>query len=105
MTTPTQEIDPLAAEASGSMLEAVHEAQHAFERVADRLSDYFNDLAQLSKDAANDTQHSLAHSAYKASSSAEHYIHCAPFKSVIIAAGVGAATATMVHWLTRPRQN
>ncbi len=102
MTTPLQEIDPLAAGVSGSMLEAAHEAQHAFERLADRLSDYLNDLVHLSKDAAKDSQHALAHSAYKASSSAEHCIHCAPFKSVIIAAGVGAATATMVHWLTRP---
>jgi ElaB/YqjD/DUF883 family membrane-anchored ribosome-binding protein len=67
------------------------------------LHDNINDMAHHSRDAAADAQKLLSQKTHQVASTAEHYIHCAPFKSVFIAAGVGAAAATVVNLLLRSR--
>ena len=104
MTDPqTTQEKPVGAGASATLQEAAHEAKPAFERLADRLSESISDMAHHSRDAAVEAQKLLEQRTLKATSTAEHYIHCAPFKSVLIAAGVGAAAATLVSWLIRAR--
>ena len=107
MTTPSTPHDKMTGTAAGvlgSMQDAAHETQPV-ERLAHRLCDHLSDMAHHSRDAVTDVQKLLAQKTHQASSSAEHYIHCAPFKSVLIAAGVGAAAATLVNWLLRSRHH
>ena len=101
--TPPEKLVGATAGISASLQEAAHEAKPAFERLADRLSDSISEMAHHSRDAAVEAQKMLEQKTHKVSSTAEHYIHCAPFKSVLIAAGVGAVAATLVSWLMRAR--
>jgi len=106
MTTPSTPHDKMTGTAAGvlgSMQDAAHEAQPAMERLTHGLCDHLGDMAQQSRDATANAQKLLTHKTRKVSSTAEHYIHCAPFKSVLIAAGVGAAAATLASWLMRSR--
>lgn len=82
---------------------AAHESKPAFERLADRLSDSISDMALHSRDAAVEAEKLLEQKTRKIAATAEHQIHCAPFKSILIAAGAGAAVATLVSWLIRSR--
>lgn len=106
MTNPHAPKDPLTgtpAGTPGSMQDAAHAAQPAFERLVDRLSDSISDMAHHGRDAAVEAKKLLDQKTHQASAKAEHCIHCAPFKSVLIAAGVGAATATLVSWWMHSR--
>lgn len=100
----TQEkLSTVAAGITGTLHDAAQDAKPVFERTVDRLSDSISDMAHHSRDAAVEAKKRLEKKTQKVTSTAEHYIHCAPFKSVLIAAGVGAAAATLVSWLTRSR--
>jgi ElaB/YqjD/DUF883 family membrane-anchored ribosome-binding protein len=108
MTDPQSPIDKMATAAAGvsaSVQEAAHEAKPAFERLADRLSDSISEMAHHSRDTAIETRKLLAQKTQQATSTAEHCIQRAPFKSVFIALGVGAVAATLVSWLMRPRDH
>ena len=88
--TTREKMVSAAAGVSGSLQDAAHQAKPTFERLADQLSDNISDMAHHSRDAAVETKKLLDQKTHQVSASAEHYIHCAPFKSVLIAAGVGA---------------
>ncbi len=106
MTDPQTAIEKIgmaAAGVSASVQEAAHEAKPTLDRLADRLSDSISDMAHHSREAALETRKLLEHKTQQATSTAEHCIQQAPFKSVLIAAGVGAVAATLVSWLVRPR--
>ena len=76
----------------------MRENTHDLHRVSEKLADSLNELADKGKEAAADLQHRIEKEAHKASSSAAHMIQDAPFKSVLIAAGVGATAAALVSW-------
>lgn len=104
MKDPQTTIDKMAtaaADVSATVQEAAHEAKPAFERLSDSISD----MAHHSRDTAIETRKLLAQKTHQATSTAEHCIQRAPFKSVFIAAGVGAVAATLVNWLMRPRDH
>lgn len=108
MKDPQTTIDKMAtaaADVSATVQEAAHEAKPAFERLAERLSDSISDMAHHSRDTAIETRKLLAQKTHQATSTAEHCIQRSPFKSVFIAAGVGAVAATLVNWLMRPRDH
>ena len=87
-----------AAHLSGVLQEAMRENTHDLHRVSEKLADSLNELADKGKEAAADLQHRIEKEAHKASSTAAHMIQDAPFKSVLIAAGVGATAAALVSW-------
>ncbi len=90
----------MGAHISGALQEAMRENTHDLHRVSERLADSINELANKGKDTALDMQNRLEKEAKKASTTAEHYIQDEPFKSVMIAAGVGAAAAALVSmWI------
>ena len=108
MTDSQSPIDKMATSAIGvssTVQEAAHEAKPALERLAERLSDSISDMAHHSRDTAIETRKLLAQKTHQATSTAEHCIQRAPFKSVFIAAGVGAVAATLASWLMRPRDH
>ncbi len=84
--------------------EVLAEAQPVLNRMADRISEGAHAVTKQSKEAACEAEHRLTDGVRHARFTAEHYIQHAPFKSVLIAAATGAATALMVSWLMRSRQ-
>jgi ElaB/YqjD/DUF883 family membrane-anchored ribosome-binding protein len=100
---PQEKMAAAGAGAAGTMHSATHDTKPAFERLVDRLSDSISDLAHHSRDAAVEAEKLLEQKTRKIAATAEHQIHCAPFKSILIAAGTGAAVATLVSWLVRSR--
>jgi ElaB/YqjD/DUF883 family membrane-anchored ribosome-binding protein len=83
---------------SGALHEAMRENTHDLHRVSERLADSINALASQSKHAASDLQHRLEKQTEQARTAAAHYIQESPFKSVMIAAGVGASAAALLSW-------
>jgi len=103
--TPQEKIQSLGAGISGAVNEAIQGAQPALHRMADRMHDSLHDLAQQGKESAHQAQHQIEREAHRARHMAEHYIHEAPIRSVLIAAGTGAVTALAVSWLMHLRKD
>mgnify|MGYP000179123827 CR=1 FL=1 len=74
------------------------------DRMAYRVNDSMHDMAKQGKDAAYAAEHRLEREARHMRTNAQHYIQHEPMKSVLIAAGTGAATALLVSWIMRSRQ-
>ena len=69
--------------------------------MAERMGERFQDLAHQGKEAALETQHKIENQARQAKTTAEHCIQHAPFKSVMVAAGVGLLAGVVATWLMR----
>lgn len=104
-TLPHEKIQALGAGIAGSVSEALRDARPELNRVTDRVNDSLHDLTQRGKETAQQAQHRLEREARHAKRLAENYIHQAPLKSVLIAAGTGAATALAVSWLMHLRKH
>jgi ElaB/YqjD/DUF883 family membrane-anchored ribosome-binding protein len=102
-TTP-EKIQAAGASLSGSVKETFHDARPAFDRMADLVSDSVQDLSQDGKETAREIEHRLEKEARHARVLAERYIQHAPIRSVLVAAGTGAATALAVSWLMHLRK-
>lgn len=103
--TPQEKIQAVGASVSGTVNEAFHDARPAFNRMADRVSESLHDMAQHGKETALQAEHRIEREAMHARHMAEHYIQHAPLKSVLIAAGTGAATALVMSWLMHQRKH
>ena len=73
--------------------------------MAERVSDRLQELAHQGKEAALGTQHKIENQARQAKTTAEHCIQHAPFKSVMVAAGVGLLAGIVTTWLMRERNH
>lgn len=103
--TPQEKTPPLGTPRCGTANEMQHEAASALKRMADRVSDSMYDMAMQGKDAAQEAEHLLEKQTRHLRVTAEHYIQDAPFKSILIAAGTGAATALVASWLIRSHKH
>ncbi|MGV0960232.1 MAG: hypothetical protein ACOYB1_10385 [Limnohabitans sp.] len=90
---------------SGAFNDALHEAKPMLDHMADRVSDSMQDFAKQGIDAARQAERRLQSEARHLRINAEQYIQHAPLKSVLIAAGTGAASALLVSWYMRSRQH
>ena len=102
---PHEKIQALGAGIAGSVNEALHEARPELSRTADRVADSLHDLTQRGKETAHQAQHRIEQELRQAKRTTENCIHQAPLKSVLIAAGTGAATALAVSWLMHLRKH
>lgn len=102
--TPQEKMSSLGAGIAGTVNEVLHEARPSFKRMADQVSGSMHDMAMQGKEAALHAEHQLEKEARHVRVNAEHYIQNAPFKSILIAAGTGAATALAVSWLMHLRK-
>lgn len=101
---PLEKLSSLGAGISGTFNDVLSEAQPALSRMAERIGDSVHDLATQGKDAACEAERRLDSGARHVRVTAEHYIQHAPFKSVLIAAGTGAATALAMSWFLQSRK-
>ena len=95
----------LRADVTSTVNDVLNEARPALNRVADRVNDSVHDLLNQSKTAAYKAEQQLENEARHLRATAEHHIQRAPMKSILIAAGTGAATALAAAWLMRSRNH
>ena len=100
-TTPT--IAALGAELSQGLHQAVAQTKPVLSQMAEQVNARLHDLAHHSQEAALQAKHKIEDQARKTTTTAEHCIQQAPFKSVAIAAGVGLLTGVLGAWLMRER--
>ncbi len=84
-----------------TLQEAIQQTKPAIGMMAERMGERFQDLAHQGKEAALETQHKIENQARQAKTTAEHCIQHAPFKSVMVAAGVGLLAGVVATWLMR----
>jgi len=100
-----EKISSLSASIADTLNEVLHEARPTLARMVHQVGGNMHDMALQGKDAALHAEHQLEKEAHRARVTAEHDIQNAPFKSVLIAAGTGAATALAVSWLMHLRKH
>ena len=102
-STPPEKITKQTAGIADTVSDVLTEVRPLLNRIADQVTDSVHELAKQGKDAACAAEDSLEENARHVRVTAEHYIQHAPFKSILIAAGTGAATALAVSWFMRSR--
>ncbi len=103
--TPQETASSARAKVADTVNDVLNEARPALSRVADRVNDSVHDLLKQGKDAVYKTEQQLENEVRHLRVTAEHYIQHAPIKSILIAAGTGAATALVAAWLLRSRNH
>jgi ElaB/YqjD/DUF883 family membrane-anchored ribosome-binding protein len=88
-----------------TLQEAMQQTKPALGKMAERMSERLQDLAHQGKAAALETQHKIEDQARQVKTTAEHHIQQAPFKSVMVAAGIGLLVGVMTTWLMRERSH
>lgn len=77
----------------------------ALHRVADRVNEALQDLPHTGIDMATQARQKVAQQTNHVSEVAQHYIQDKPFKSVMMAAGTGAAVALALDLWLRARKH
>lgn len=103
--TATEKMSSLGASVSSNVEELLSEARPALSRMTDRVKDEWHELGETGKEAISGVKHKIENEARNVKVTTEHFIQHEPFKSVLIAAGTGAAVAMALTWLLRSRQN
>lgn len=103
--TPSETFVALGEDLSKSMHQAAAQAKPVLSQMAHQVNERLHDLAHHSQEAALEAKHKIEDQARKATSTAEHCIRQAPFKSMAVAVGVGLLTGVVTTWLMRERRH
>ena len=101
--TAHEKISSLGARVTSQVEGMVDEAQPAINRMTQRVKDEMHDLNESGKEALSDAKHKLEKEAHHVRLTTEHIIQHDPIRSVLIAAGTGAAVALAASWFMRSR--
>jgi ElaB/YqjD/DUF883 family membrane-anchored ribosome-binding protein len=101
--TAHEKISSLGARVTSQVEGLVDKAQPALNRMTDRVKDELHDLSESGKEVFSDAKHKLEKEAHHVRVSTEHIIQYDPIRSVLIAAGTGAAVALAASWFMRSR--
>jgi ElaB/YqjD/DUF883 family membrane-anchored ribosome-binding protein len=103
--SPTPTTAALGEDLSKSLHQAAAQTQPVLSQMAHRVNERLHDLAHHGQEAAREAKHKIEDQARKATTTAEHCIQQAPFKSMAVAAGVGLVTGVVATWLMRERRH
>ena len=101
--TAHEKISSLGARVTSQVEGLMDEAQPALNRMTHRVKDELHGLSESGKEALSDAQHKLEKEAHHVRLTTEHIIQHDPIRSVLIAAGTGAAVALAASWFMRTR--
>ena len=104
-TSPSETNAALGADLSQSMHQVLAQTKPVLNQMAHQVNERLHDLAHHSQEAALEAKHKIEDQARKATSTAEHCIRQAPFKSMAVAAGVGLLTGVVTTWLMLERRH
>lgn len=96
-----QKVDELSAGITDTVHDLLREAKPMINHAADRMSDRVDEMTHKGLDAMRRGQHEMAHVGHDISDRASHMIRNEPFKAMLIAAGVGAATMALIGLMAR----
>jgi ElaB/YqjD/DUF883 family membrane-anchored ribosome-binding protein len=102
---PTETIAALSDDLSKSLHTAAAQTQPVLSQMAHQVNERLHNLAHHGQEAALEVKHKIEDQARKATTTAEHCIQQAPFKSMAVAAGVGLLTGVVATWLMRERRH
>ena len=103
--TVNQKVDALGAGISDTVQDLLREAKPMIHSATDRMSDRVGEMTHKGMDAMRRGQHEMAHVGHDISDRASHMIRNEPFKAMLIAAGVGAATVALIGLMSRSQHH
>lgn len=98
-----EKISVLGARVNSQVQGLVDEAQPLLHRMTHCVKDELHDLSESGQEALSDAKHKLEKEAHHVRVTTEHLIQHDPIRSVLIAAGTGAAVALAAAWFMRSR--
>ena len=99
----SDKVDALSAGVSDTVQGLIREAKPLLHHATDRMTDYVSELTQHGLDTAFKGKHDLEKKDRNVIDHAAHMIRNEPFKAMLIAAGLGAATVAIVGLISRSR--
>ncbi len=103
--SPHEKLSSLGVGISDTVNDVIEEARPVLSRMADRVSDSMHELASQGRDALSEAERQMENKARHIRVTTEHYIQQAPFTSLMLAAGAGAAAALAACWFMRSRNS
>jgi ElaB/YqjD/DUF883 family membrane-anchored ribosome-binding protein len=97
----TKKVDELSSGIADTVQDLLREAKPMIHNATDRVSDRVGDMAHKGMEAIRRGQHEIEHVGNDISDRASHMIRNEPFKAMLIAAGVGAATVALIGLMAR----
>jgi ElaB/YqjD/DUF883 family membrane-anchored ribosome-binding protein len=101
--TVQEKISSLGARVNSQVQGLVEEVQPTLQRMTHLVKDELQDLSESGQEAFSDAKHKLEKEAHHVRVTTEHIIQHDPIRSVLIAAGTGAAIALAASWFMRSR--
>ena len=99
--TVNQKVDELSAGITDTVHDLLREAKPMIHHATDRMSDRVGEMTHQGMEAMCRGQHDMAHVGHDISDRASHMIRNEPFKAMLIAAGLGAATVALIGLMAR----
>lgn len=96
-----KKVDELSTGIADTVQDLLREAKPMIHNATDRVSDRVGEMAHKGMEAVKRGQHEIEHVGNDISDRATHMIRNEPFKAMLIAAGVGAATVALIGLMAR----
>ena len=96
-----QKVDELSAGLTDTVQDFLRDAKPIINNATDRMTDRVGELAHQGMDAVRRGQHEMKHVGNDISDRASQMIRNEPFRAMLVAAGVGAATVALIGLMSR----
>ncbi|PUE44683.1 hypothetical protein B9Z47_17560 [Limnohabitans sp. 2KL-1] len=103
--SPTDTIAAMGSDITQTMQTAYEQTKPVIGQMAERMNERLHDLAHQSQETTREAKLKIENQAKHMTTTAEHHIQNAPFKSIMIAAGAGLLTGVIATWLMRERSH
>jgi ElaB/YqjD/DUF883 family membrane-anchored ribosome-binding protein len=103
--TVNQKVDALSSGISDTVQDLLREAKPMIHSATDRMSDRVGEMTHKGMEAMRRGQHEMEHMGHDISDRASHMIRNEPFKAMLIAAGIGAATVALIGLMSRSQHH
>lgn len=103
--SPTDTLAAMGSDITQTMQTAYEQTKPVIGQMTERMNERLQDLAHQSQEATREAKLKIENQAKRVTTTAEHHIQNAPFKSVLMAAGVGLLTGVVATWLMRERSH
>jgi ElaB/YqjD/DUF883 family membrane-anchored ribosome-binding protein len=94
-------VEALSAGLVDTVQDLIREAKPLLHQATDRMSDQVSELTQQSREAVCRGKHELQSKGHDLMDHASQTIRQEPFKAMLVAAGIGAATVALISILSR----
>lgn len=93
-------VETLSASLADTVQDLIREAKPMLHHATDRMTDQVSELTQQSRDAVCQGKRAFEHKTHDLMDHASQTIRQEPFKAMLVAAGIGAATVALITLLS-----